>query len=146
MVKKLSSHYTILLVEDNLDDALITKRAMSKANIMGRLIIVNDGEEALKILRREGEYKNVILPSLILLDLKMPKVNGFEVLKELRRDERLRVLPVIVFTSSERSEDVELAYKLGCNSYIVKPVKFEDFIKVMEEIKRYWLETSEIPT
>jgi len=146
MVKKLSSHYTILLVEDDMDDILITKRAMSKANIVCKLIIVNDGEEALKILRGEGENKDTTLPSLILLDLKMPKVNGFEVLKELKKDEKLRVLPVIVFTSSERSEDIELAYRLGCNSYIVKPVKFEDFIKVMEEIKRYWLEISEIPT
>ncbi|MEM2342328.1 MAG: response regulator [Candidatus Bathyarchaeia archaeon] len=146
MIRRVSSSYTILLVEDNMDDALITKRAMNKVNIMGRVIIINDGEEALKLLKREGEYKDFTLPSLILLDLKMPKVNGFEVLKELRRDERLRVLPVIVFTSSDRSEDIEMAYKLGCNSYIVKPVRFEDFLKVMEEIKRYWLETSEIPT
>ncbi|MBS7606449.1 response regulator [Candidatus Bathyarchaeota archaeon] len=146
MARRVTSSYTILLVEDSMDDALITKRAMSKVNIMGRLIIVNDGEEALKLLRREGEYKDFALPSLIILDLKMPKVNGFEVLRELRRDERLRVLPVIVFTSSDRSEDIELAYRLGCNSYIVKPVRFEDFLRVMEEIKRYWLETSEIPT
>ncbi|MBS7639835.1 MAG: response regulator [Candidatus Bathyarchaeia archaeon] len=146
MARRVTSSYTILLVEDSMDDALITKRAMSKVNIMGRLIIVNDGEEALKLLRREGEYKDFTLPSLIILDLKMPKVNGFEVLRELRRDERLRVLPVIVFTSSDRSEDIELAYRLGCNSYIVKPVRFEDFLRVMEEIKRYWLETSEIPT
>ncbi|MEM1581461.1 MAG: response regulator [Candidatus Bathyarchaeia archaeon] len=146
MIRRTSSHYTILLVEDNIDDILITRRAMSKVNIVGRLIVVNDGEEALKILRGENNGKDATLPSLILLDLKMPKVDGFEVLRELRRDERLKILPVIVFTSSDRSEDIELAYKLGCNSYIVKPVKFEDFIRVMEEIKRYWFETSEIPT
>jgi CheY-like chemotaxis protein len=119
---------------------------MNKAKIISRLIIVNNGEEALKFLRREGEYRDAALPSLILLDLKMPRVNGFEVLKELKKDEKLRVLPVIVFTSSEKNEDIELAYRLGCNSYIVKPVKFDEFIKVMEEIRRYWLETSEIPT
>lgn len=119
---------------------------MNKANVAGKLIIVNDGEEALKFLRRLDEYRDAKLPSLILLDLKMPRVNGFEVLKELKKDETLKVLPVIVFTSSERNEDVELAYKLGCNSYVVKPVKFEEFIKVIEEIKRYWLEMSEIPT
>ncbi|MBS7634181.1 response regulator [Candidatus Bathyarchaeota archaeon] len=136
----------MLLVEDNTDDILITRRAMDKANIAGRLIIVNDGEEALKFLRRRDEYRDAKLPSLILLDLKMPRVDGFEVLKELKKDETLKVLPVIVFTSSERSEDVELAYKLGCNSYVVKPVKFDEFIKVIEEIKRYWLEMSEIPT
>jgi CheY-like chemotaxis protein len=145
-IKEKLSYFTILLVEDEADDILITRRAMNKANIISRLIIVNDGEEALKFLRREDEYKDAALPSLILLDLKMPKVNGFEVLKELKKDEKLRVLPVIVFTSSERNEDVELAYKLGCNSYVVKPVKFDEFIKVMEEIRRYWLETSEIPT
>lgn len=134
------------MVENDADDILITRRAMNKAKIISRLIIVNDGEEALKFLRREGEYRDAALPSLILLDLKMPRVNGFEVLKELKKDEKLRVLPVIVFTSSERNEDVKLAYKLGCNSYVVKPVKFDEFIKVMEEIRRYWLETSEIPT
>lgn len=135
-----------MLVEDNTDDILITRRAMDKVNIAGNLIIVNDGEEALKILKRRDEYGDAKLPSLILLDLKMPRVDGFKVLKELKKDETLKVLPVIVFTSSERSEDVELAYKLGCNSYVVKPVKFDEFIKVIEEIKRYWFETSEIPT
>lgn len=145
-MSKSISQYSVLLVEDNPDDVLITRRAISKSHIMSRLCIVNDGEEALRFFRKEGEYENTSTPSLVLLDLKMPKLNGFEVLKEIKKDENLKIIPIIVLTSSGRSEDVEQAYKLGCNSYIIKPIEFEDFLKTMEEIKHYWFEITKTPT
>jgi CheY-like chemotaxis protein len=140
-----SMKYQILLVEDNPDDVLITKRAINKCKIVNKLFVVNNGEEALKYFRKEGEYKDFFTPSLVLLDLKMPKLDGFEVLKEIKDDKKLRIIPIIVLTSSGRGEDIEKAYKLGCNSYIIKPIKFEDFIKTIQEVDHYWFEISKTP-
>ena len=142
-VAKYSS--VILLVEDNPDDVLITRRAWKKGHIKNQLIAVDDGEKALKFLRKEGEYKDAPTPCLILLDLKMPGLDGFEVLETIKADDTMKIIPVIVLTSSERDLDVERAYKLGCNSYIVKPVNFENFIKAIVEIENYWLAICELP-
>jgi CheY-like chemotaxis protein len=137
--------YPILLVEDNLDDILITKRAMAKGRISNKLYVVNDGEEALSFFKKEGKYKDSPTPTLVLLDLKMPKLDGFGVLRAVKSDENLKSIPIIVLTSSERDKDIDLAYKLGANNYIMKPVSFENFIETILSIKYYWLTISKIP-
>jgi CheY-like chemotaxis protein len=137
--------YPILLVEDNPDDIMITKRAFAKGRILNKLYVVQDGEEAIEFLRKRGKYKDVPTPTLVLLDLKMPKMNGFEVLEQIKGDKDLKSIPIVVLTSSERDKDIEEAYKLGCNSYIVKPVNFENFIKTVVDIKEYWLSISRVP-
>ena len=136
----------ILLVEDSENDVLITRRAWKKGHIKNPLHVVNDGEEAIGFLRREGSHAGAPKPSLILLDLKMPKMDGFEVLQEIKRDARTRSIPVIVLTSSNRSSDIDRAYELGCNSYIVKPVNFEKFINAIVGLSHYWLEICTIPS
>jgi CheY-like chemotaxis protein len=135
----------ILLVEDNPDDILITKRAWSKGLIKNKLYIVNDGEEALEFLYKQGEYSDAPSPGLMLLDLKMPKIDGFEVLKTVKQDVKLKKLPIIVLTTSNRDQDIQRAYDLGCNSYIMKPVSYEKFIEAVNTIQKYWLTTCEIP-
>lgn len=137
--------YPILLVEDNPDDIMITKRAFAKGRILNKLYVVQDGEEAIEFLRKRGKYKDVPTPTLVLLDLKMPKMNGFEVLEQIKGDKDLKSIPIVVLTSSERDKDIEEAYKLGCNSYIVKPVNFDNFIKTVVDIKEYWLSISRVP-
>jgi len=135
----------ILLVDDNPDDIMIAKRAFAKSQIHNKIYVTHDGEEAIQFLRKEGEYKDMPTTGLVILDLNMPKVDGFEVLKTIKGDKKLKSTPIIVLTSSSRPEDIERAYKLGCNSFIVKPVSFEDFIEAVIEIKRYWLSLSKIP-
>jgi len=136
----------ILLVEDNEDDILITKKAIEKRQIMNNLFVVHDGQEALDFLRRTGKYENAPRPGFVLLDLNMPKLDGFEVLKEIKRHPELKSIPIIILTTSERDEDVSKAYALGCNSYIVKSVDFSKFINTVIEIRQYWLELAEIPS
>lgn len=135
----------ILLVEDNPDDILITKRAWKKGCIRNALHVVNDGEEAINYLYKRGKFVNAPTPCLILLDLKMPKIDGFELLENFKNDDVLKTIPVIVLTSSDRVKDVNYAYQLGCNSYIVKPIDFDKFIKAVLEIKEYWLTICKIP-
>ena len=136
----------ILLAEDNLDDILIIKRVWKKGKIKNRLFIVRDGEEAIDFLYKKKTYKNAPKPSLMLLDLKMPKMDGFEVLQKVREDDSLKNMPIIVLTTSNREKDVNRAYKLGCNSYIIKPVNFDNFIKAIMQIQNYWLYLCELPT
>jgi CheY-like chemotaxis protein len=137
--------YPILLVEDNLDDILITKRALLKGRIRNKLYIVNDGEEALEFFKKQGRYKDAPTPTLVLLDLKMPKLDGFGVLKAVKSDETLKSIPIIVLTSSARDTDIDRAYKLGANSYIMKPVNFDNFIETILSIEHYWLTISKVP-
>jgi CheY-like chemotaxis protein len=135
----------ILLVDDSPDDIMIAKRAFSKSQIHNKIYVTHDGEEAIQFLRKEGKYKDMPTAGLVILDLNMPKVDGFEVLETIKGDDKLKSIPIIVLTSSSRPEDIERAYKLGCNSFIVKPVSFEDFIEAVIEIKRYWLSLSKLP-
>jgi hypothetical protein len=137
--------YPILMAEDNPDDVLITKRAWKKGNIKNKLYIVNNGEEALQFLYKQEAHVNAPTPSLMLLDLKMPRVDGFEVLKTIKQDPQLKKMPVIMLTTSNREKDIQLAYDLGCNSYIVKPVGYENFLKAIVDINRYWIILNEIP-
>ena len=136
----------ILLVEDNEDDIMITKRAIQKGQIKNTLCVARDGEEAMDFLRRRGRFREASRPGFVLLDLNMPKLDGFEVLREVKNDPDLRSIPVVVLTTSGRDEDIEQAYALGCNNYIVKPVSFEKFIRTVIEIRKYWLTISRIPT
>ena len=143
--KEIQLDYPILLVEDSADDILITQRAWKQGNIRNELLVVHNGEEALKFLNKEGEYKGASRPILILLDLKLPRVDGFEVLRVVKRDENLKSIPVIVLTTSERDIDIERAYKLGCNTYLTKPVQFNNFITTLVKVEEFWLTISHLP-
>jgi two-component system response regulator len=132
----------ILLVEDSVDDAELTIRALRNNNVTTNIVHLMDGAAALDFLFGTGIYTGRNIenrPKVILLDLKMPKVSGLEVLEKLRSDEFLKKIPVVVLTSSKEHPDVERAYQLGANSYIVKPVDFESFRKIVSELGIYWL-------
>src|SRR6266481_6614295 len=138
----------ILLVEDNADDEALTMRALSKNNITNKIVIARDGVEALDYLFGTGMYAGrdtSMQPELILLDLKLPKVDGFEVLKKLRADERTKLLPVVILTSSKEQQDVVNGYGLGANSYVRKPVDFQDFVDAVLQLGLYWLVLNERP-
>lgn len=131
----------ILIVEDEEDHArLISKSLIDSGNIVNELIILDNGEEALNFLQKKEGYKTDknILPALILLDVKMPMKNGFEVLEELRSDENLKKIPVVMLTTSSTSEDISKALLLGANDYIVKPIKFTDFTEKVKKLGYYW--------
>ncbi|HEY0654527.1 MAG TPA: response regulator [Chryseosolibacter sp.] len=132
----------ILLVEDNLDDAGLTIRALKKHNLANNLLHLHDGEEAINYLFSE---KITSIPKVILLDLKMPKVDGIEVLRKLKGDERRKIIPVVVLTSSKEEKDIVESYKLGVNAYIVKPVDFDKFAKAIAEIGFFWLLLNQPP-
>jgi two-component system response regulator len=134
----------ILLVEDNDDDVLLTKRALQQNNIMNELIVVDDGVEALQYLRTAANGPDQ-LPALILLDLKLPKMDGLEVLKRIRADSKLRRQPVVMLTSSKEEQDIIHSYDLGVNSYIHKPVDFEQFSAAIHQLHLYWLILNELP-
>ena len=138
----------ILLAEDNPDDVLLTERAFKKSNILNELIIVRDGVEALDYLFAEGKYKDRdpnTMPELILLDLKMPKLDGLQVLKRIREDERTKQLPVVILTTSKEEKDIVNSYCLGANSYITKPVDFDQFIEAVNQLGLYWLVLNQAP-
>jgi two-component system response regulator len=138
----------ILLVEDNPDDVDLTLRAFEKNNISNKVIVTGDGAEALDYLYAKGKYaqRNVKdLPVLVLLDLKLPKIDGLEVLKKIRQSELTKFIPVVILTSSSQEEDVVNGYKLGANSYIRKPVNFNDFQPVIKLLGLYWLIWNEPP-
>ena len=138
----------ILLVEDNPDDELLTLRALRKNNVLNKVVVARDGVEALDYLFGTGRYSGrdtAVMPQLILLDLKLPKIDGLEVLKRLRADERTRLLPVVILTSSREEQDMLDGYGLGANSYVRKPVNFEQFVQAIEQLKLYWLILNEAP-
>lgn len=138
----------ILLVEDNPADAELTIRALKKNRLANHLVHVTDGQQALDFLFGEGPYAGrdvMSQPKVVLLDLKLPKVSGIEVLRQLRADERTKMLPVVVLTSSQEDQDIIETYNLGTNSYIVKPVEFEKFSQVVNDMGMYWLLLNEPP-
>lgn len=136
----------ILLVEDNSRDEALTLRALKKSNILNEVVIARDGAEALDYLFATGRHAHrnkAIRPQLILLDLKLPKLDGFQVLQRIRADKHTKHLPVVVFTSSSEEEDVMKSYNLGANSYVRKPVIFEQFLEATKQLGLYWLALNE---
>ena len=132
----------ILLVEDNMADAELTLRALNKAKIANHILHLKDGEQALDYLFGKGTYDGrdfTKLPRIVLLDIKMPKVDGIEVLRQLKSNERTKVIPVVIMTSSSEEKDIISSYQLGVNSYVVKPVAFEGFAKAVGELGFYWM-------
>ena len=138
----------ILLVEDNPDDELLAIRALEKNKIMNDMVVARDGAEALDYLFGAGVYTGrdmSVMPQIILLDLKLPKIDGLEVLRRLRKDERTKLLPVVVLTSSKEERDLIESYSLGANSYIRKPVNFAQFTEAIRQLGLYWLVLNESP-
>jgi CheY-like chemotaxis protein len=138
----------ILLVEDNPSDAELTQRALRKNDLAERLFIVRDGAEAIDFLFCTGEFAHRGIqnrPKVVFLDLKLPKMDGLEVLRRIRADERTKTIPVVVLTSSHEERDVSESYKLGVNSYVVKPVEFDMFYKAVSDLGTYWLLLNKSP-
>lgn len=138
----------ILLVEDNMYDAEMTIRALKKVNLANKLVHLHDGQEAIDFLFGKEQYAGRDVnntPKVILLDIKMPKVDGIEVLKRIKANQSTRMIPVVIMTSSKEEQDIVASYSLGVNSYVVKPVEFEGFAKAVSELGLYWLLTNEAP-
>src|SRR3972149_10378335 len=136
------NHRAILLVEDNADDAALTLRAFKRSNIGGEVVVVHDGAEALDYLFDSGNFNGrdvTVMVAVVLLALKLPKVDGLEVLRRLRADDRTRLLPVVIVTSSKEESDIANSYKLGANSYVRKPVDSATFEEGMQHLGQYWL-------
>lgn len=138
----------ILLVEDSPDDAEMTIRALKKVNLANKLVHVKDGQEALDFIFAEGAYtsrKGASYPKVILLDIKMPKVDGIEVLRKIKSKPETKMIPIVIMTSSGEEKDMLTSYSLGVNSYVVKPVNFENFARAVSELGLYWMLTNNTP-
>lgn len=138
----------LLLVEDNADDEALTLRALHKHNLANEIVVARDGQEALDYLFGEGQYSDrdtSILPQVILLDLNLPKVDGLQVLERLRAEPRTRYVPVVILTSSNQEQDMIRSYDLGANSYVRKPVDFEQFLEAARQLGLLWLVLNEVP-
>lgn len=142
------NYVEVLLVEDNVHDAEMTIRALKKVNLANNLVHLKDGEEALNFIYARGPYSDrhsADLPKVILLDIKMPKVDGIEVLKQLKGNAVSKTIPVVIMTSSKEEQDIINSYELGVNSYVVKPVDFEGFARAVSQLGLYWLLTNQPP-
>jgi chemotaxis family two-component system response regulator Rcp1 len=135
----------ILLVDDNPDDVELTLEALSETKLANRISVAQDGVEALAFLRREGKYADAPRPSLILLDLNMPRKDGREVLQEIKKDESLALIPVVILTTSQAEEDIMQSYELHANCYISKPVDMKQFLKVVQTIDQFWFAIVSLP-
>ncbi|QGR00369.1 response regulator [Paenibacillus psychroresistens] len=145
MDQKLSSDVEILLVEDNPGDIRLIVEVLKDGKIKNNLSVVEDGEQALAYLLREGIYTDAIVPDIILLDLNLPKINGTEVLAEIKKHPLLKHIPVIILTTSEAEQDILRAYDLHANCYITKPVNLDQFLNVVRSIEEFWLTIVKIP-
>ena len=135
----------ILLAEDNDDDILITREALSGGKLINTLRVVRDGEQAMAYLRREGKYEGAQLPGIVLLDINMPMKSGLEVLKEMKADPGLRHIPVIMLTTSERDQDILMSYRDGACSFVKKPVRIDKFREVLNHFQIYWAVVARLP-
>jgi two-component system, chemotaxis family, response regulator Rcp1 len=136
----------ILLVEDNPGDVRLTREAFANSVVVGHLEVVGDGEEAMRYLYRIGPYAAARIPDVVLLDLNLPKKDGREVLAEMREDPTLRLVPVVVLTTSDAAADVARSYELHANCYVRKPLEYADFVETLRRIEQYWLCTATLPT
>ncbi|MCX6899245.1 MAG: response regulator [Verrucomicrobia bacterium] len=139
---------TILLVEDTADDEYLVKRVFTKINLINNLFVVRDGAEALDYLFGTGAHANrdtTQMPAVVFLDLKLPKISGLEVLRRIRADERTKLLPVVILSSSQEEQDLIQSYSLGANSYVRKPVDFTEFTEAVQQLGFYWLLLNELP-
>jgi CheY-like chemotaxis protein len=138
---------TILLVEDDPKDIELTLEALAEHNLANRVTVVKDGVEAMEYLRCEGKYKqrNKENPAVVLLDIKMPRMNGIETLQAIRSDDKLKKLPVVMLTSSREGPDLKKCYELGANAYVVKPVDFKNFIEAVKQVGVFWAVINELP-
>ena len=136
----------VLLVEDDPGDVLMTQEAFEEHKVGNRLTVVSDGAEALAYLRREGQYADAIRPDLVLLDLNLPRRDGREVLEEIKKDEELRQIPVVVLTTSQADEDILRSYQLHANAYVTKPVDFDRFIEVVRQIDEFFVTVVKLPS
>jgi CheY-like chemotaxis protein len=138
---------TILLVDDNQKDVELTLEALSEHNLANQVVVVRDGVEAMEYLRFEGKYKERKQgnPAVILLDIKMPRMDGIEVLTAIRSDSKLKMIPVVMLTSSREEPDLKKCYDIGVNAYVVKPVNFKDFFEVVKQIGVFWALLNELP-
>lgn len=139
-------HLEVLLIEDNSGDVLLTKEAFEEINFGQNLHVATDGDEAMEFLYKQGKHRNAITPDLILLDLNLPKKDGRELLREIKQNKELRMIPVIVLTTSKSQQDVKLCYDLHANCYIVKPVDFESFIEIVKFIEEFWVKMVTLPS
>ncbi len=144
IVSDLDKH-RILLVEDNLGDVRLTREAMKESGIMLEMDVVSNGEQALDFLMRRPPYENANRPSLILLDLNLPKRNGAEVLKEIKGLPALQTIPVVMLTTSDAEHDIDNCYQLGVNCYIIKPVDFDEFSEIFKNILQFWFKSVRLP-
>ena len=145
MTAQLGDPVEILLVEDNPGDVRLTTEALSEAKVRNRLAVARDGVEALQYLRREPPFENAARPDIILLDLNMPRMDGREVLQEIKKDASLAAIPVVVLTTSAAEEDVLRSYQLHASCYITKPVDLEQFLKVVRSVEDFWLTVVRLP-
>ncbi len=135
----------ILLIEDNIGDITLTKKALSKSKIMNNLIIIQDGDEAVQYLNKQGQYKDAITPDVILLDLNLPKKSGQEILTEIKSHEATRHIPVVVLTTSKKEEDILRSYNLHANCYVTKPIDLAQFQGVVSAIEGFWFSIVKLP-
>lgn len=144
----MKSEYEIIIIEDNPNDAELMVRTLKRNQLVNNLIVLEDGEKALNFIFSKGEYKaphetQLILPKVIFLDLKLPKVNGLEVLKQIKSDSRTKNIPVVIVSSSKEDPDISTAFSLGANSYVVKPINYDTFIETINKLGIYWLLVNE---
>ncbi|MFZ7114155.1 MAG: response regulator [Bacteroidota bacterium] len=135
----------ILLVEDNPGDVRLTQEALNEGRIANKLHVVNDGVEAIEFLSKTGKHRNAIIPDLILLDLNLPKMNGFEVLEKIKNDPELKLIPVIVLTTSQSDNDVHACYAMHVNCFVSKPVEYDSFMNVVKSIEDFWFTIVKLP-
>ncbi len=135
----------ILLVDDNIGDVVLTKEALKGADFTNRVSIARNGFEALDFLRHTGKFADAPTPDLILLDINMPLKNGCEVLEEIRRDEELKLIPIVILTSSEAEDDIRRAYALGANCYVTKPADLDEMVKIVQAIDYFWTTVAKLP-
>jgi two-component system, chemotaxis family, response regulator Rcp1 len=145
MVTRTSKPIEILLVEDSQGDVRLIQEALQEAKVRNSMNVVGDGEEAMAYLRRQGRYTKATRPGLILLDLNLPRKNGFEVLQEIKGDETLKHIPVVVLTTSQSEQDIVKSYDLNANAYVTKPVDLIQFLSVVKAIEGFWLEIVKLP-